>query len=200
MSKKIKILAIAVAFVLVLGVAVGGTIAWLTDKTEAVTNTFTMGDIQITLIETASTINDGDSDENTNTFKMVPGATIAKDPKITVLADSEDCWLFVKIEEENDFDTFMTYEIADGWTALDGVDGVYYRDVNASNTNQPFTVLKNNNVTVKDTATRDDFEDLDTDYDGTVEADEMPTLKFTAYAIQMQSIDNAADAWDARNP
>ena len=80
---KKKVLSI-VAVVLVLCCAIGGTLAWLTDRTNPVVNTFTVGDINIELKES----------ENLN-LKMVPGNTIAKDPKVTVKADSEACYLFV---------------------------------------------------------------------------------------------------------
>ncbi len=75
------------ALVLVVAVAsVGGTIAWLTATTETVTNTFTTSDISIELAETT-----GDS------YKIVPGATVNKDPKATVKSGSEKCYLYVKI-------------------------------------------------------------------------------------------------------
>ena len=73
-------------FVLVLSFTIGGTLAWLTDTTEPVTNTFTYGDINITLAET------------TEVYKMVPGNSISKDPSVTVESGSEACWLFVKVE------------------------------------------------------------------------------------------------------
>ena len=81
---------------LVAVISIGGTIAWLTDKTDAVTNTFTTSDISIELAETKSN------------FKMVPGNTIDKDPKVTVKANSEACWLFVKIEESANLDDYIT--------------------------------------------------------------------------------------------
>lgn len=77
---KKKSLALLVAVVLVIGCVIGGTLAWLTDSTEQVKNTFTTSDIDITLTETTGT-----------EYKMVPGYTIAKDPKATVLAGSEEC-------------------------------------------------------------------------------------------------------------
>ena len=80
----LKPMLIAMAVVLLLGCVTGGTLACLTSTTGAVTNTFTVGDINITL------------DETTSDYKMIPGYTIAKDPKVTVAANSEKCYLFVK--------------------------------------------------------------------------------------------------------
>lgn len=166
------------AVVLVLCCAVAGTIAWLTDVTGPVTNTFTYGDINITLTETTGT-----------EYKMVPGNTIAKDPKVTVKANSEACWLFVKVEKSTNFDSFMTYTIADGWTALDDHTGVYYRTVDASTADQDFAVIKDNTVTVKDTVTKAMFDEIK---DGKATN---PTLTFTAYAVQKDNVASAADAW-----
>ena len=134
MKKKIAISIVAVA--LVLCCAIGGTLAWLTDKTGPVVNTFTVGDINIDLAET------------TSDYKMVPGNTIAKDPKVTVKANSEDCYLFVKVTKSGNFDQFLTYAMADGWTQYEGTTDVWYRTVPASNANQEFEVLKDSKVTV----------------------------------------------------
>ena len=184
------------AFALLLCFAIGGTLAWLVAKSDKVVNTFTYGDINISLSES----------ENLN-LKMVPGNTITKDPKVTVKANSEACWLFVEIEKSSNFDTFMTYEIADGWTQLTGsTELVYYRQVSAKDAAQEFNVIKNNTVTVKDGVTKAMLNAFDTNKDGTLSAEEqksLPTLTFTAYAVQMEGFndsqkteaDNAALAW-----
>lgn len=171
-----KILVLALAALLLVAVSVGGTIAYLTDKTDSLTNTFTESDVDINLAETT-----GES------YKMVPGAEIAKDPCVYVYADSEACWVFVKIEEINDVDTFLTYEVAEGWTELTGVDGVYYREVASSTANQDFDVLKDNQVKVKTEVTKAQMDALT--------AATYPQLKFTAYAVQKQGFDTAAAAW-----
>lgn len=153
---------------------VGGTLAWLTDQTAEVKNTFTVGDINIGLTET------------TTDYKMVPGNTIAKNPTVTVKADSEACWLFVKVTESTDLKNFITYAIAEGWTALPGVDGVYYREVPASAADQTFSVLADDAVTVKSDVTRTMLETAKTD---------APTLTFKAYAIQRDHFATADAAW-----
>ena len=177
MKKKLTVSLAVLA--LVACMAAGATLAWLTAKTSSVTNTFTYGDINIELKETT-----GES------YKMVPGNKIAKDPKVTVKANSEACWLFVKVEKSDNFDKFMTYGIASGWTALDGVDGVYYREVTSSTTDTEYYVLSGNLVTVKDSVTKEDFAGLK----GT-----MPTLTFTAYACQKDNVSTATQAWNFVN-
>ena len=165
---KKKTIALVLACILCVGIGIGGTLAWLTATTDAVTNTFTTSDIDITLTETGMT-------NNANSYQMVPGYTITKDPKVTVKAGSEKCYLFVKLEKSANFDSFMTYEMATDWTQLTGVDGVYYRTVDASATqNQEFEVIKDNTVTVKYSVTKDDMNGVTAN----------PTLKVTAYASQ----------------
>lgn len=171
---KKKVLSI-VAVVLVLCCAIGGTLAWLTDKTASVKNTFTVGDINIELTET------------TTNYKMVPGNTISKDPKVTVKANSEACWLFVKVEKSANFDSFMTYDMADGWTELPSVTGVYYREVAATTAATDFSVLKGDSVSVKDTVTKA--------YLNALTQNTFPTLTFTAYAVQKDNVADAATAW-----
>ena len=171
---KKKTLALVLALTLLVAGVVGGTLAWLTDQTAEVKNTFTVGDINIGLTET------------TTDYKMVPGNTIAKDPTVTVKANSEACWLFVKVTESTDLKDFITYAIAEGWTALPGVDGVYYREVPASTADQTFSVLADDAVTVKSNVTKTMLETAKTD---------APTLTFKAYAIQKDHFATADAAW-----
>lgn len=174
------------ALVLVIGCAVGGTVAWLVAKTDPVVNTFTYGDISITLTEST-----GDS------YKIVPGVNISKDPTVTVKAGSEACWLFVEVKEENwpDFKDGdarkVSYAIADGWTALTGVDGVYYREVSASNVDASFGILAGDKVTVSSTLTKTEVNTV---------ISIQPKLTFTAYAVQQAGINTVAEAWAAANP
>lgn len=173
---KKKILVPVVATLMLLSCMVGGTLAYLVDTTEAVENTFTVGNVDITLDESKEL-----------DLKMVPGIELTKDPTVTVEADSEACWLFVKVEESDNLDKFISYTVDSAWAALDGVDGVYYRDVEASDADQKFTVLKDNTVTVLGTVTKENLDEL-TD-------ETLPTLTFTAYAVQKDGFDTAEDAW-----
>lgn len=169
------------ALVLVFGCAVGGTFAWLTAKTDPVVNTFTYGDINIGLAETTG-----------SDYKIIPGVNIEKNPKVTVTAGSEACWLFVKVEEEN-WPTFkdgetakIAYEIASGWTALDNVSGVYYREVDAAAADTSFDVIKDNVITVSENLTKTEVNTVVT---------RQPKLTFTAYAVQKDGVTTAAAAW-----
>lgn len=183
MKKKGLTLVLALTL-LVVGV-VAGTLAWLTAKSDVVTNTFTTSDIKVELKETEEP------------YKMVPGYDIHKDPKAKVIAGSEECFLFVKLEKSQNFDIFLTYEMDDGWTKLESVtDTVYYRVVDGTN-NQigtAYSVLKGDKVTVKDSVTKEQMNALD---DGTAVK---PTLTITAYASQLHKnateTFSAFDAWN----
>ena len=174
---KKKTLALVLALTLLVAGVVGGTLAWLTDRTAEVKNTFTVGDINIGLTET------------TTDYKMVPGNTIAKDPTVTVKAESEACWLFVQVTESTNLKDFITYAIAEGWTKLQ--DGVYYREVPASNVDQTFSVLKGDAVTVNSDVTKAML---------TAKDFANPTLTFKAYAVQKDNVASASDAWAKVNP
>lgn len=179
MKKKATIAVVALA--LVLCFAIGGTLAWLVDNSGPVVNTFTYGDINIELSETTG-----------EEYKMIPGNDITKDPKVTVEANSEACWLFVKVEKSDNYDDYLeNYTIATGWTALDGVAGVYYREVDAATAlaGEDYQVLAGDKVTVLDTVTKSMMEDIKNNV-----VDE-PTLTFTAYAVQKDGFDTAALAW-----
>ena len=175
-----KLVVAMLAVTLLIGCAIGGTVAWLTAKTDPVVNTFTYGDINIELTETKP--------ENKQA-KIIPGVNIEKDPKVTVKANSEACWLFVKVKEAGTFVTDkVTYSIDTGWTKLTGVtgvDNVYYREVGAVTADTDFAVLKDNMVTVSDTLTKEDIKSIATN----------PTLTFTAYAVQKDGFNTAAAAW-----
>ena len=181
---KKKTIALIVCLTLIIGCAIGGTIAWLTDQTAAVTNTFTAGDVDIDLTETTGA-----------SYKMVPGNEIAKDPIVTVKANSEKCYLFVKVEKVNNPDNFLDYTIDSGWTLLadanssDSVstDGVYFRIVDASDAAQNFDVLAGNKVTVKNTVTKSALDALT--------ESTLPQLKFTAYACQFANVNSEYQAW-----
>ena len=173
-----SLIGLIIALALLLAVSVGVTVALLVASSKPVVNTFTVGGVDITLTET------------TTEYKMTPGVTVAKDPTVTVLGNSENCWLFVTVEKENDFDTFCTYEIQDGWTALEGQAGVFYLMVEKSSANQSFPVLKNNSVLIKDTLTEEQLNGVTVN----------PTLTVTAYAAQIDGLATPAAAWQALNP
>jgi hypothetical protein len=182
---KKKLLVVSLCAIIAIMAIAGSSLAWLKDETGTVVNTFTEGKVDIDLYETK-----GSEHVMANSYKMIPGNTLTKDPTVEVLAVSEACWLFVKIEKTENFDTFLTYGIADGWTLLE--EGVYYREVDDTDALQKFAVLANNQVTVKTDVNMGDM--------NTLSSANYPQLKFTAYAVQKANVANATTAWNIVKP
>ena len=92
---------------LLVSLSVGITLAYLTSETGVVQNTFTVGKVAITLDEAESTYdkatnayvaNTATEDDDARTsvgqnYKLMPGIKIDKDPTVTVLANSEECFV-----------------------------------------------------------------------------------------------------------
>lgn len=203
MKKKIlKVLALVACAVLLVVGSIAGTLAYMTSQAE-VTNTFTVGNVAITMTEakvTAYGVKDGDTRVTTNEYKLIPGHEYVKDPTIYVEAGSEECYLFVKVVNgisaiEAAGDTTIAKQLADNnWVVFDEANGIYvYKttvDARKATENvvipvfAKFTIASTANVTV----------DADTD---SVADYTKATVDVTAYAIQADGFDDAADAWDA---
>ena len=179
--------------------SIGGTIAWLTDTTEEVKNTFSPSNIDLTLSE------DHPTDGKAN---MIPGGIIEKNPKVTIENDV-DAYLFVTIEESvnPDLDKYIAWDIdtSDGaWTRYsttvkENADShIYYRVVPKGVDPQSFFILKDNRVSVLTTVIKTDMDAI------SGENAVQPTLTFKAYAIQKESGNGisftAAEAWAQLNP
>ena len=199
-----KGLILILSIVMVVCISISATLAYLFVETGSVVNTFEYGDINIELWENDYVLSSNSLDTSKKVtseadYKMVPGNAMPKNPTVTVLKDSEACWLFVEVKESENFDDFMTYAIAEGWTLYNTtISGsniktdnttadtyVIYREVGAVAANTDFEILANNQVSVKNTVLKTDLNALGT----------MPTLTFTAYAVQKDNVTSVADAW-----
>lgn len=184
-KKKVFVTVLCAAALVVASVL--GTMAYLTSQTKTVTNTFTVGNVAITLDETDVTpmgVKDTDARVKGNEYKLIPGHTYIKDPTVHVDTDSEESWLFVKVVDEIagiEADTTVAAQMAaNGWTAVDGATNVYaYRATVTAG--QDIKVFEN--FTIKGTAAV-------ADYAG-------KTITVEAYAIQADGFDTAAAAWEA---
>ena len=74
-------MAMVAACVTIIGSTDGGTMAWLINQSTPVTNVFTSSYVEVTVAE--SDADDGDEAPATNSYTMLPGATITKDPVVT---------------------------------------------------------------------------------------------------------------------
>lgn len=192
MKTKSKALLMTLCAVLLVAASVLGTMAYLTSQ-DSVKNTFSIGKINITLDEKAVDVN-GDELANTprrdaNEYKLMPGHTYIKDPTVHVTANSEDSWIFVKVENGiSDFEAAGTTTIAkqietEGWTVLNGVANVYYKSYTKNAAQQDLTVFKN--FTIADGAEK---------INGWANATGAE-ITITAYAVQQDGFADAKEAW-----
>ncbi len=95
--KKRTILFSSLAAILAVALAIGGTAAYFTSKTTAVTNTFTVGGITIELVEnTWQNVTDGAPAGKDVAEKMMPGQTANKDPVVRNTGASP-CYVRLKV-------------------------------------------------------------------------------------------------------
>lgn len=116
-SKTRRILMLLGCAVLLVCLSVGATLAYLT-STDRVTNTFTVGNVQIKLDEAQAnadgTLVEGADRVKANAYHLLPGHTYNKDPMVTVLANSEECYIrmIVTINEKDDLDAIGVNTLA----------------------------------------------------------------------------------------
>lgn len=190
-----KALALAICAVLLVTATVFTTIAYLTSQ-DTVTNTFTIGNVKITLDE-------ADVDAygvaikpvapatsvprvKANEYKLIPGHSYTKDPTIHVAAGSEDCWLFVKLENglagaEAAGTTIAAQMTSNGWTLIDSTNNVYARAGAKGTAGTDVAVF--GSFKLSDSVNLTDYADAE--------------IVVTAYAIQADGFATAQAAWTA---
>lgn len=174
-----KALMLILCAALLVSATVMGTLAYLTAESGPVTNTFTVGNITITLAE-----------QEKGPFKIVPGATDDKDPTVTVKSGSEACYVYALVTNNLVLENGTTVATVDvnttQWTSI-GTSGNktlyrYYQTVNAADADVPVPVFTE--VTYSSDINEDNIEYLDG-----------KTIVIKAYAHQSANTDqNTADA------
>lgn len=184
-----KVVATLLAIVLLMGVAIGGTIAYLMDATTPVVNTFTPAEIEIKLEETPN-----DVENKVWTAQLVPGKEYTKDPVVSVVDAKTDidCYLFVRVEKTGEPDKYLEYTSLlttdAGWTLVPNTTDVWYRIVYNNDTTQSWHLLSGDKVTVKSSLEKADMPTAGTEV----------KLTYEAYAIQYASFENNVEAaWTA---
>lgn len=138
-SKLRRILLTLACAVLLVSLSVGATLAYLTSKTEVVKNTFTVGNVKITLDEKntdgkdkAGNANPDVARDDGNKYHLLPAGKYEKDPTVHVDAESEDCYVRMIVTVGNyaqlakafpkatygDYwngDNFNLHMVVDGW-------------------------------------------------------------------------------------
>lgn len=177
---KKRTIALLCAAMMVVGVAAGGTMAWLVDITQVKENVFTVGNIDITLEET------------TESYKMIPGKDIAKDPKVTLSAESEDAYIYVEVIESGNLTSYIDYGMNTGWVELTGEyyapnGGTIYKYTGNVTKGVAISVLLGDKVKTLDSVTNEMMTEAETN---------QPKLTFYGYAIQKEGFQSAEAAWN----
>lgn len=200
MKKAKKVLTLVACAVLLVCISVGATIAYLTSG-DTVTNTFSVGKVLITMDELDVDEDDNDKDNVTyvdgettttrdkaNDYHLYPGKTFTKDPIVHIDDESEDCWIFVKLENGiKDIQDTVTIEdqiVANGWKLIEDSTLIYaYKEVVSAGDDIPVF----ENFKIKGDVTNE-----------TLALYENAEVKVTAYAVQAAEFEQDAQAaWDA---
>lgn len=188
MRKSQKAIIVSLLLAVIAAMTISPTLSWLSDTSDSVVNTFAGGAISIKLDEALVDANgktvEGDSAQRVleNSYKYIPGAVLDKDPTVTVLKGSEECYVFMCVDNElNDLFT-INYDTT-SWlkVASNGNKTVYIYNssINALMTdndvvlNPIFTT-----ITVSQDLTSQDVEEIG-----------QKTVTATAYAVQAANID-----------
>ena len=183
---KKKIVSVCLVVCLLATAIIGTTLAYFTDDA-TVTNTFTVGEVTITMDETDVNIygeKDGDTRVTANEYKLIPGRSYTKDPTIHVGADSEDCYLFVTID--NGISGVIKALDLDGWTYVAEGNYYYYGEGKGTVMSENGEAVVFNGFTVLTTVDAD-----------ALQAVAGETIVVNAYAVQADGFDSATAAWNA---
>jgi len=200
MKTRTKVLILALSAILLVVTTVFATVAYLTSMSVVITNTFTVGNVTITLDEANVDVYGVQEDATrvqTNEYKLIPNHTYTKDPTIHVGDDSENCFLFVYVNDGiaaiEAADTIATQMANKGWKEVDGVANVYYYSVNdgGANADNLKSVAASADVAV--------FDNFTTTEDAIVGNYTSATIVVKAYAIQADGFDatDAKAVWTA---
>ena len=179
-----KIVTAGLALVMVAGISVAGTLAYLTAQTTEKINTFTVGNINIELTEPDWTAGEGSQ-------KILPGDVVKKDPTVTVKANSEACYVYVAIDnglklEDGTLAGTLNIDTGNWIEVKKSGDTTVYRYKEVVNTGAADTVLPDvfTTVTVSSSVTSKNIGQLDGD-----------KITAQAYAHQSQNVaQGVADA------
>ena len=213
--KRMKPLLLFLCAVLLVGVSVLGTLAYLTDQVE-VKNTFTVGKVEITVDEAEVNL-DGSlvtppNRVTQNKYHLVPGGSYAKDPTMTVLKGSEESYvrMLVTVNCANELDAIFA---ATGGFAYDSIlsgfdaaNWTYVGETPSAVTNTVTYEFRYKNA-VKPTATENAvLEPLFTTVTipAALDSSDMESIKdleivIIGHAIQKVGFNDEASAWAAFN-
>ena len=133
--RKKSLVSMVAAMGLVAAIGVGATLAFLSAETKTLTNTFTFTDQGIDLrLDEAKVVNGeatndrneydaSDKDRTQDYGKVLPGATLPKDPMVTVEANSINCYVFASITDPTTDDVTIVDLNTTDWQEITAIDG-----------------------------------------------------------------------------
>ncbi len=212
MKNRSKALVLCICTLALIVSGVFTTLAYLT-STDEVVNTFTVGNVAITLdeadVNTDGTPIEGAPRVQENEYHLLPGHTYTKDPTVHIADTSEEAYLIVTITIDdnadlqtalnkynlsNDLWDLLEGSVQDDWSTLtpafteteDDSSKTYYLTYKTTIDGDTDDIVLFKTVTVPDEFTNDDLATLD-------------NFKITvnAYAVQVDGLASAQAAWDA---
>lgn len=209
-----KIVTAGLALVMVAGISVAGTLAYLTSTTGPVTNTFTVGaGVDITLNEgqvgaDGKFTDAGVTRVTSNEYALAPGGSYDKDPTVHVTGDS--CWVFVTVENPiSDYEgstSIAAQMTTNGWVSLGMTDAglpLYGYGAKAGDVFTPTAVSASSDDHDLEVFTTLTIGNLDNDQNAALKAivdpevGEGEDIVVTAYAIQSANMNSVTTALDA---
>lgn len=213
MKTRSKALLLTLCAVLLVAATIFGTMAYLT-STDTVTNTFTVGKVNIKLDE-AKANPDGSLVANAdrvkaNSYKLLPGHTYNKDPMVTVLGGSESSYvkMTVTFSKANELDAIFAPDGANLTSIFNGYDAANWtykgntKDETANTRTYEFWYKEAVAAPTADVALDALFDSITVPGEITNEqlaTIEGMTITVNAYAIQADGFANADAAWAAFN-
>lgn len=215
-STGVRVLTLVLAFVLVMGASVAGTLAWLTAETDEVINTFTSAELfanaeNFTLWEhqavlgTDGTYTLNATETKANTYDILPGVNIPKDPTVDVVGLQAHAYLYIKVTDA--LPAGLSYTIdSTNWEKLSGYEDIYVFKGNYAEGK----AVENNVIPATDAAPVTFLANILTqNNDGTaitvagnynITTDTGLTLSFDAYMVQATGTGTAIQAWELNYP
>lgn len=181
-------------------IGVGSTLAYLTDTTGTVTNTFTVGNVTFdddnevgSGLRESDVIRDKDGNyvdndgDNTWTVitndytSLVAGETVYKDPTVVMGSDSEVAWVFAQITNTNDA-AFANIAWSEDWVKVDSL-----------STDAAVVYAKKTTIAASESSTIFTSVTISKDITGETV---IPQIEVKAFAIQAAGFDSYTDALD----
>ena len=209
--KKFKALLVVACALLLVAASVFGTMAYLT-STDTVTNTFTVGKVNIKLDEAKAnpdgSLVEGADRVKANSYKLLPGHTYHKDPMVTMLSGSEPSYvkMTVTFSKANELDAIFAPTGADLTSIFKGYDSTKWiakgntKDATADTRTYEFWYKETVGAPTADVALDALFDSITVP--GEITAEQLATIEgmtitVNAYAIQADGFADADAAWKA---